>query len=247
MFLNLRNWMKQWQGILALLIIGIPAFSQPTITGPTCTVPGVVYQYILKGSWKASSTMQVCIKGGNFRGKDTTLKSCTPQAGAPLSSLLVVWNNPGVGSLTLNSALGNNILNVTVVSLLQGGTIDSSSKKQVIGYDSIPSMIICSADSGGSCSPVYADQWQQSADMLSWKNIQGATSLNLSVTFPLTQSTFFRRKVIEKTSGTIGYSDVAFVDVGPPPPSALQSNQNQKETESKETAFNNKACMIKTF
>ena len=237
--------MKKWQGILALLIIHISAFSQPTITGPTCAVPGVVYQYILKGSWKTSSTMQVCIIGGNFRGKDTTLKSCTPQAGAPLSSLLVVWNNSGAGSLTLSSALGNNILKVTIASLLQGGTIDSSSKKQMIGYDSIPSTIICSADSGGSCSPVYSDQWQQSADMLSWKDILGAISLNLSVTSPLTQSTFFRRKVTEKTSGTIAYSDAAFVDVGPPPPSALQSNQNQME--SKETAFNNKTVRNKTF
>ena len=173
--------------------------------------------------------------------------SCTPQGGAPLSSLLVVWNNPGTGSLTLSSALGNSTFNVTVASLLKAGTIDSSSKKQVIGYDSVPSLIICSPDSGGSCSPAYADQWQQSFDMVSWKDIQGATSGNLSISSPLTQATFYRRKVTEKTSGTIGYSDVAFVDVGPPPPSAFQSYHYPIEIEKLEIAFYKRESKIKTF
>jgi hypothetical protein len=247
MFLFLKKKIKQLQIFFILMLIHIAAFSQPTITGPTCVMPGAVYQYTIKGSWRASSTMQVCISGGNFRSRDTSLKNCTPQAGAPLSSLLIVWSNPGNGSLSLSSAIGNSTLNVTIVSLLQGGTMDSSSKKQLIGYDSIPSTIICSVDIGGSCSPVYADQWQQSFDMLSWKDIQGATSMNLSVSSPLTQATFYRRKVIEKTSGTIGYSDIAFVDVGPPPPSAFQSNQNSVEIEKTETAFNNRADRIKTF
>jgi hypothetical protein len=247
MFLFLKNRLNQSGIFFFLLFIHITAFSQPTITGPTCVFPGVVYQYTIKGSWKASSTMQVCITGGNFRSKDTSLKNCTPQAGAPLSSLLIVWNNPGTGSLSLSSAIGSGTLNVTIAALLQGGTMDSSSKKQVIGYDSLPSTILCSVDIGGSCSPVYIDQWQQSFDMLSWKDIQGATSQNLSVTAPLIQATFFRRKVIEKTSGTIGYSDVAFVDVGPPPPSALKLNENPGEMDKSEIAFNNKTNGNKTF
>ncbi len=247
MFLFLKNKVKQSRIFFFLLFIHLTAISQPTITGPTCVMPGAVYQYTIKGSWKTSSTMQVCITGGNFRSKDTSLKNCTPQGGAPLSSLLIAWNNPGTGSLSLSSAIGNSTLSVTIVSTLQGGTMDSSSKKQVIGYDSIPSMIICSADIGGSCSPVYIDQWQQSLDMVSWKDIQGATSLNLSVSAPLTQATFFRRKVTEKTSGTIGYSDIAFVDVGPSPPSALQSSQDQEGMGKAETAYNNKASKNKTF
>ncbi len=247
MFLFLKNKVKQTRIFFFLLLIHFTANSQPTITGPTCVMPGAVYQYTIKGSWKAASTMQVCIAGGNFRSKDTSLKNCTPQAGAPLSSLLIVWNNPGTGSIILSSAIGNSTLNVTIVSTLQGGTIDSSSKKQVIGYDSIPSTILCSADIGGSCSPVFMDQWQQSYDMLSWKDIQGATSLNLSITTPLKQATFYRRKVTEKTSGTIGYSDIAFVDVGPPPPSASRSYRIPAEIEKTETVFNNNADRNKTF
>jgi hypothetical protein len=247
MDLLMKNKLKHPRIFFFLLITQVTVFSQPTISGPTCAVPGVVYHYTIKGNWKASSTMQVCITGGIFRSKDTSMYSCTPQGGAPLSSLLVVWNNPGSGSLTLSSALGNSSLYVTIASLLQAGYIDSSSKKQVIGYDSVPLTMVCSPDSGGSCSPAYADQWQQSSDMVSWKDIQGATSGNLSISSPLTQATFYRRKVTEKTSGTIAYSDIAFVDVGPPPPTSFQSYYYHFGIEKFEIAFYKRESKIKTF
>jgi hypothetical protein len=247
MVLLMKSKLKYHRVFFFLLITHMTGFSQPTISGPTCAVPGIVYHYTIKGSWKASSTMQVCISNGIFRSKDTSMYRCTPQGGAPLSSLLVVWSNPGSGSLTLSSALGNSTLNVTVAPLLQAGTIDSSSKKQAIGYDSVPLTIVCSPDSGGSCSPVYMDQWQQSFDMLSWKDIQGATSGNLAIVSPLTQATFYRRKVTEKTSGTIAYSDIAFVDVGPPPPSAFHSHHYPIGIEKSEIAFYKRESKIKTF
>jgi len=208
-----------------MICLASSAHSQPVITGPTCTVPGTVYHYRITGSWKASSNMQVCIAGGTFKSKDTAVRACTPQGGAPLGSVLVIWTNPGSASLTLTSSLGNSTLNVTVVSPLQPGTIDSSSLKQSITYDSLPAMITCSLDFGGSCNPVYKDQWQQSLDNLGWIDIPGATSKDLLVKAPLIQSTFFRRRVTETTSGTIGYSNIAYVDVGPAPPTALQSNK----------------------
>lgn len=204
--------------------------------------------YVIKGSWKASSTMQVCLTGGVFSTKDTTISSCTQKNGAPLSSVLVIWNSPGTGTLNLSSALGNNSINVTIAALLQPGTIDSSSKKQLIGYDSLPATIFCSAESGGSCSPSYKDQWQQSADAVSWKDIAGATSKNLSITTPLKQAFFFRRKVTETVSGTIAYSDVAFVDVGPPPPTAIQSYyQHLFNSNYSATAFNLKINSINKY
>lgn len=244
----MTNELKRTKILMAMLVIQVAAFSQPTISGPSCAMPGVVYHYMIKGTWKATSTMQVCITGGIFSTKDTTIGTCTQKNGAPLNSVLVIWKSPGAAILTLSSALGNSSFNVTVAASLQPGTIDSSSKKQVIGYDSLPATIICSADSGGSCSPSYKDQWQQSPDAINWKDIPGASSKNLSITTPLKQASFFRRKVTETVSGTIGYSDAAFVDVGPPPPSVVKSFfQYRSDIYNSETAFNNKDNSFKRF
>ncbi len=248
MLINIFYKIKRPGLLYALCVFYISAYAQPTISGPSCVTPGVVYHYVIKGSWKASSTMQVCLTGGVFSTKDTTIGTCTQKNGAPLSSVLVVWNSPGNATINLSSALGNSSLNITVASLLQPGIIDTASKKQFIGYDSLPVTIICSADSGGSCSPAYKDQWQQSADAISWKDIPGATSKNLTITTPLKQASFFRRKVTETISGTIAYSDVAFVDVGPPPPSAMQNlNRYLNGITTPATAYNYKNNRLKIF
>ncbi|HEV2354291.1 MAG TPA: hypothetical protein VGR89_08610 [Puia sp.] len=107
---------------------------------------------------------------------------------------------------------------MTIVDTLSGGTIDSIGKSQAIPYDSVPSAITCPPATGGSCSPSYQYQWQESVDRVSWQDITGATSQNLAPAQSLQQGTFFRRKVTDSTSGTIAYSDIASVDVGPPSP-----------------------------
>jgi hypothetical protein len=246
MFLYTKNNIKLLLTSISLFFTNLCAFSQPTITGPTCVVPGTVYHYRISGSWKASSTMQVCISGGTLKSKDTSLHNCTPLGGAPLSSVLVIWNSSGPASLRVTSGLGNSSLNIVITAPLTPGSIDSASKIQAIVYDSIPTAIACSSESGGSCSPNYIDQWQQSLDMVAWVDIPGATSRNLSTIPRLTQSTFFRRKVTEKSSGTVAYSDVAFVDVGPPaPPSHAYYRLKGKEYWI--TAYVTKDINIKTF
>jgi hypothetical protein len=195
--------------------------AQVTISGPTCVVPGTTYQYLITGPWDSASTMQVCLTGGTFIGARGT---CTGTV-APRSSILVTWGAAGSGALQLSSSKGSGSLAVTVTSPLSAGSVAKSVRTQLIAYKGSPVAIVCSSPNGGSCSPNYRYQWQQSVNLLGWTDIVGATGAQLTLAQPLLQSAFFRRKVIETGSGTIAYSDAAFVDVKAPDPVAVQPNQ----------------------
>lgn len=206
--------------LIALSFVSDAAFSQVTVTGPTCVIPAMTYEYSIavSGNWNSITTMKVCVTGGVIKSRDTSLVTCTRNGGAPLASVLIAWTGSALNSfLSVTSDQGNTSLAISLTSVLFPGNISSSSKTQVIDYNSIPSMIICSIDKGGSCAPSYSDQWQQSPDELKWSDIDRATNQNLMVTASLIQQTFYRRKVTEKQSGTIGYSDVASVDIRPAP------------------------------
>jgi hypothetical protein len=184
-------------------------YSQVAISGPTCVMPGTVCEYTITGNWDSTSTMSVCINGGAiYDAADSN--ECT-LTGPPVARVLVDWDTSGTWSLILTSTLGNSVLQVSAITPLTPGSIDSVSKIQMIAHDSIPATITCSADAGGSCAPNYSYQWQQSPDMAEWADIPGATDTTLSFSDTLKQSTFFRRKVTETISGTIGASDAAAV------------------------------------
>lgn len=202
-----------------MLPLLLPA--QVTISGPTCVVPGTVYQYIITGAWDSASTMQICLKGGVING---TGGSCTGTV-TPRSSILVIWNGAGPGSLQLTSSKGSSSLAVTVTTPLSGGIPSVAVRTQLIAYGGTPLAIDCSASTGGSCTPDYQYQWQQSLNELNWTDIPGAVSARLNFAQPLLQPAFFRRKVTERNSGTIAYSDAVFVDVKAPAPTAMKSNQ----------------------
>lgn len=76
--------------------------------------------------------------------------------------------------------------------VLTGGTI--SNPTQSVGCGTTPALIQASVASGGSCSPTYYYQWQQSTDNVNFTDIPGATSQNYQPG-PLTATTYFRRRV----------------------------------------------------
>jgi len=195
------------------------AFTQVTVSGPTCVVPGTVYEYTISGQWDSTSTMQVCITGGVFSGSAV---SCT-ENGKPSPFVLVSWTDSKSGSLSLTSSLGNASINIIVSSTLKGGTIITASSSQQVTFNALANTISCSPATGGSCSPGYNYQWQESLDRVNWKDINGATSQNFSSNTSRKHSTYFRRRVTELSSGTIAYSDIATVNVGDPPPGTIIS------------------------
>src|SRR5437762_10581748 len=101
--------------ILAILILVFftqKSFSQVVISGPTCIVPGTIYQYVINGSWDSSSTVQVCITAGLIVDESDSV-ACTPSLNA-INKVLVMWNDSASddGSLTVTSSLGNASLTV---------------------------------------------------------------------------------------------------------------------------------------
>ncbi len=203
--------------ILAMAGINQSAWSQISIKGPTCVMPGISYQYLISGKWDSTSTMQVCIQNGVIVPLSNT---CTTN-GSPLASVSVVWTTGvATGSVNLTSNSGSSNLAVAITSALRAGSISAASDSQSVAYQSIPGVIHCSPDSGGSCTPVYTYQWQQSVDNSHWSNIPQATSQDLAPNSSLAQTTYFRRRTMEKDSGSIAFSNLAIVWVAVPPTSA---------------------------
>jgi hypothetical protein len=221
--MDTRNSVIRKFSMLAVItVFWTTGHAQVTVTGPTCVVPGTIYQYSIAGNWDSSSTMHVCINGGVIVDSGYR-NACTPE-GKPVAQVLVDWDTAGNWGLTVTSSSGNAALYVSVTVPLKAGSIDSVSKTQMIGVDSVPALITCSVDTGGSCSPSFVHQWQQSADMVSWTDVQRATGLNLKIDTGLNQSTYYRRRATETSSGTIAYSDVAAVFVGVSTSSIIRIN-----------------------
>jgi hypothetical protein len=204
---------KEYLRVIYGLLILLPSvgFGQVTVTGPTCAIPGTIYQYVVSGPWDSTSAMQVCLTGGLTADSS---QNCTSN-GQPRSFVLVTWDSAGIMTVQVNSSKGNSSITVTVTNPLSGGTIDSVTGAQTVAYDSVPGPVNCAPATGGACSPSYQYQWQQSLDMMTWQNINGDTIQNLSL-LQVTQSFFVRRQVTEVVSGTIAYSNVGVINVGPP-------------------------------
>lgn len=214
----MRVLFKQFlAGLILCFALNFSATAQVSVSGPTCVVPGIVYQYNIKTGGDSSTVIKVCLAGGI--ASDSAGSTCISRKG-PFTIITVKWLKPGAASLSVTSSKGNSTNNISVTSQLCAGSINSTVQFQTIKFDSIPQTISCSVDTGGSCSPSYTYQWQQSFDMLGWTNLSGANAQNLTITTGLKQTTFYRRKVMETTSGSISYSNVATIDVIVPVPAA---------------------------
>ncbi len=226
--------------LIAVFSNHMVGLGQVAITGPACVIPGTTYLYDINAHWVSDSKMQVCLSGGKIAGSSL---NCTTK-GNPQSFVQVIWDSGSVGSIQISSSSGNSTINVSITTPLKGGTITDSAKSQVVNYDSLASVINCSPGSGGSCSPHYSYQWEESLDMFNWADVPGATGQNLTPPKPFTQTTFIRRKITETTSGTRGYSNVATINVGVAPPTSNRYNKMRINADG-ELAYN--STRIKTF
>ena len=181
--------------------------AQVDIKGPACIVPGVEYQYNFYGKWQKGASVDICIVGGIFTESTDTCITVKDS-----NSVLVIWNeSAGEEKLSVSSSGETGYLTVTATQNLQGGLVDQNVKSQQKRENELPDQITCASATGGSCNPSYSYQWEQSADNLHWEEIEGATSQHLSFEKTLNNTVFLRRKVIDKSSGSVAYSDVAIV------------------------------------
>ena len=200
--------------LLSIVLIGVlqPSIAQFSITGSTCVLAGQSYQYTISGPWTQSTTMTWTVSGGVIT--TPSCGNCTQKTGTPLPNIYISWSSSGSLTLTTSNPTGNASKTITISLALSPGSITSNGT-QYINYNSTPATITCSAATGGSCTPSYSYQWQSSTDNVNFSDISGATSQDLSFSAGLTQTKYFRRKVTETTSSTVGYSNTATVFVYP--------------------------------
>jgi RHS repeat-associated protein len=195
--------------ILGMILLSLcrQGLSQMSITGPSCVVAGTQYVYTIGGNWTPSTHMVWSVSGGTFSGSSS---------GTPCPQVHVTWTTGSSRTISVSTTnpSSNPNINVTVSPALQAGTI--SNPTQNINYNTTPSAINCPVATGGGCGAVtYNYQWQQSTDNVTYSNISGASSQNLSFSTGQTQTMYYRRMVTIASTGTTGYSSVATVNVYP--------------------------------
>ena len=192
-------------GLMVLLFAANTGFSQMGISGPTCVTAGTQYSYTISGDWTNSTSMTWTVVGGTISGSSS---------GTPLPQITVTWSGSGYVKVVTSDPSSNVQVNVTVTTAVSAGSITPAS--QTINYNAVPGAISNSQlASGGSCSPTYVYQWQQSTNDVSWSNISGATGTGLSFSAGLTQTMYYRREVTETVSETSAYTSASTVIVNP--------------------------------
>jgi hypothetical protein len=212
-FIQMTSYLFSTQKQLLVLLsvfLSSVVLGQVSISGAKCAMTALIYQYDIKGEWKEGDHINICVDGGVLAETNTT---CVEKQA--VSFVRVQWRE-GVttGKITVRSQAGAADISVTIAPPLNSGFIQTADK-QLLSPDKIPVSLSCYQASGGNCSPSFWYQWEESPDKLHWKEITGANGADLSFAAPLKQTTFFRRKVFERTSQTIGYTNELTVFVIP--------------------------------
>jgi hypothetical protein len=210
MFIKLFPNRKKPLLFLPLFISVIAGSAQVSIQGIQCVATGVDYQYNIKFDWKEGDKVRACVEGGIITANND---SCIERNF--MSSIRVHWLQGVVGKIKVSSRSGSSSLEVKIAKKLYPGEVITKGRQELTATN-IPSGLICTPASGGSCAPSYSYQWEQSTDRLGWKPVNGATNKDLKFSAPLATSSYFRRKVIEMRSVTIGYSEIIELTVHPP-------------------------------
>lgn len=194
--------------LFAFLFAGAQPAS--TISGVQCVLPGLVYQYDIKVAVKENETVKVCIENGILPESNS---ACTEAVLIPL--VHVQWQEgKTTGKITVSSPAETKTFTVNISAPFNPGTIQTSDK-QTINFKKSPPVLTCTPAKGGNCTPSFTYEWERSSDKLRWTTISTAKAANLSLSTPLEQTTFFRRKAIETKSKTTGYSNEITVFVMP--------------------------------
>jgi len=183
------------------------ANAQVSLTGPTCVVPGLQYQYDVSNRGTDTS-FQFCITGGVIIGTDSTCSNAGTQ-----TFVRVTWTDSTGGSISVTAPSGTSSLAINMAKPFIPGQIDSTSMIQSVDADSTPASIQCLPPSGGSCSPLYQYQWMQSTDGIAWSDIPGASSAQLSFNSPITQTMYYRCRTSDQNGQSEGLSGVAIITV----------------------------------
>jgi hypothetical protein len=193
------------------VLVQLTLYSQVSVSGPVCVLPGMGYQYAVPGVRDSGTVIKVCVTGGKMLGSSNNCQDSLSS-----SVVTIIWDSVSTaGSISIISSKGNSSLSVSITRPLYAGTILDTLLSQSIDSFSLPQDLLCTAPSGGGCQPEYRFQWQKSGDNLQWADIPGAEGINFHFPAPLTSTTYYRRKLTEANSETVVYSDAALIIVLP--------------------------------
>ena len=116
-----------------------------------------------------------------------------------------------------NGCEGSDTLDIYVRNIVAGAI----SSNQTICSGALPNPISGVASTGGSGNFSY--QWQSSSDNVTFTDIQGETAVNLSLSTPLSATTYYRRKTIDQSIES--NSNVVTITVNPSPVLTVGSNK----------------------
>ena len=191
--------------LFAVLSIVINQLSaQIRINGPRCIIPGITYQYDIKNSREDSTDISITIKGGTIT---SGIRASTDRV--KVSSVFVVWKDTAYHQVDIQSKKGKASLLVNQTAVLTGGKLQEGDNVQQYDARITRYTFHCSLPTGGSCTPNYVYQWQQSADGLKWADIANAKEKDFVFSGKPESGMYFRRIASETQSNNISYSDVA--------------------------------------
>lgn len=210
MFHYLLFGVKKALIVFLLVLVSSKIFGQLSISGAKCVSTTLVYQYHIKNVGHPNDKITICVEGGILLETGT---ACIEKNN--ISSIRLRWDKGiSTGKLTVSSQAGSDNLSVNIVPPFNPGLIETM-EKQTIVFNKLPHSLSCTKANGGNCSPSFSYQWEQSPNKVKWIPVSDAKDRNLLFVIPLKQTTFFRRKVVEIKSGTIGYSNAVIVFVTP--------------------------------
>lgn len=190
--------------ILSCCFLSSPIWGQVRIVGSDCVLAGSTCQYKIQARFDSTLTnLSICVTGGRLING----ASCNTDGSRP-NSILVVWDSSVTKRIELQSTQGNIVLPVMTASAIGGGYIYAENLFVLSDTAMHVYTFRCSEPSGGSCTPAYTYQWQESTDGLNWKDISNSTSKDLMYSKSFQTNLYFRRMVTDVDSNTSAYSDI---------------------------------------
>ena len=194
------------------LVFTDKAWSQASISGPSCVLPGDSYgPYTINGASWWNSNDKWCVTGGTI---NSTGNSCVNNIGAP--SIGITWNT-GITTGTIayySPATASTPIAKLTVSVVNPGSISPS---VIYVPNGLPATVTLTASGASGCSGTFSYQWLVSSDNgSSWSDLSGVKGLSYTVTATYTTNYQYRIAVTNSNMGGYAYSNRAVVVAMPP-------------------------------
>jgi hypothetical protein len=202
--------------VIVFLVNSYTAFSQISISGPTCgSAAGPNSIYTINGNYTSNTYIEWCVTGGTIINASSCHSGQVSQIG---TSITVQWDaqaSSGQISLTTFTGEGDATpLNVTLQAISHAEE-DIISQDQLLNYVTLPATLTSqtnTGDVGGCGGNTLAYLWEFSTSLSGPFTPTGVISPSYPFWTALQQTTFFRRRVTSYF-GEVYYSNIIKIEI----------------------------------